>query len=92
MSYDPFDDGHLSQAERQAAEDERIADSWRRMSGDDVRRKLWALNGHPLRLMLGRILAVACERFCPEHLELLPKDFRELPAANDNRTGGGTAA
>lgn len=94
MSYDPFDESHFSASEQLEIEERRRAASWSQMSEADVRAKVRALDGHPFRAALGRILAVAVRRNCRQHLHLLPLDWvREAqvgPVANDN--GGRGAA
>lgn len=86
---DPFDDSDLSPAERQAIAEEQIAKSWRQMTEADVRRHVRNLAGHPMGRQLGRVLVIALQRYCPQHLALLPAHWRG--ADNDNRQGG-TAA
>lgn len=64
--------------ERAAAEG-----SWRGITEQQVRAKIRALDGHPFRMQLGRILAVALKRYAPKLLGLLPPEFL---AANDDRS------
>jgi hypothetical protein len=88
-SVDPFDTGHLSEADREAEAEVGRRRDWGRMSEQTVMAKVRALDGHPIRNELGRILAIALWRYCPQYLSLLPEEWRG--AANDNRQGG-TAA
>jgi hypothetical protein len=89
---DPFDAG-LTESEKLEQQERARAASWARMTEQDVRAKLRALEGHPFRASLGRILATAIRRNCRQHLHLLPAEWIEQRprAVNDNRQGG-TAA
>lgn len=57
--------------------------SWRNISEPQIFAKVRALDGHPKRTELGRILAVALKRHAPRMLGMLPPEFL---AANDDRS------
>jgi len=64
--------------------------SWRDITDDQIRAKVWALNDHPMRQQLGHFLATAINRHVPEKLGMLPPEFlTDLAprAANDPRPG-----
>ncbi len=71
---------------QQERDEEERADSWRNITDDEIRAKIWALRDHPMRLQLGRMLAVAINRHAPHKLHQLPPGFlQDAPpkAAND---------
>lgn len=87
--------GGETASERLEREERQRAASWASMSEADVRAKVRALDGHPFRAMLGRMLATAVRRNCRQHLHLLPLEWQrdqapKGPVANDN--GGKPAA
>lgn len=93
---DPFDLPMLERAgpaERQEVEDAERAASWSSMSAMDVKAKIRALDGHPMRLVLGKILGAAVRRYTPQHMALIPVEWLQpLPADNDNAANRGPAA
>ena len=60
--------------EQEHAEAER-ADTWRFITDAQIRTHLRDLQGHPMRLTLGHMLAVAINRYAPHKLGLLPPEF-----------------
>lgn len=60
-----------------AAEHTAAEASWQYFSELQVYAKLRDLKGHPMRLLLGRMLAIAVRRHAPQHLGLLPPEFLE---------------
>lgn len=56
------------------ATEQRTA-SWRNMTPDDVRAKVRALDGHPMRRALGRVLAKGLEVNAPHLRPMLPPEF-----------------
>lgn len=86
---DPFD---CSPFEAQQLADAQRRREWERLTEDQVRAKVRALDGHPMRDAFGRMLAAAVQRHCPVHLPAVPLEwFGVQPASNDNQLGG-TAA
>jgi hypothetical protein len=51
--------------------------SWKTLTPEQLRAKLRALEGHPMRLTLGGILATAVSRHVLQLAHLLPPDFLE---------------
>ena len=64
----------LTREEQEQAEAAR-ADTWRGISDTQVRTHLRDLDGHPMRLTLGHMLAVAISRYAPHKLGQLPPEF-----------------
>src|SRR5690242_14142983 len=61
-----------SPSEEMSAQEAARAAEWAGMTEGDVKRRLWQLTDHPFRNGLGRVLAIAVRRHCPQHLALLP--------------------
>jgi hypothetical protein len=66
-----------------AKEHEAAEASWRHISEPAIFAKVRALDQHPMRLLLGRMLATAVRRHQPQMLGLLPPEFL---TANDDRS------
>ena len=64
----------LTPEEQAQAEAER-AQTWRDITDAQIRSHLRDLNGHPMRLTLGHMLAVAISRYAPHKLGQLPPEF-----------------
>jgi hypothetical protein len=70
---------------RKHREEHEVAEaSWHGITDTQIRAKIRALDGHPMRLMLGHMLATAIRRHAPQHLGLLPPEFIEMAKAVDN--------
>lgn len=58
-------------------------DSWTGITPEQIRAKIRALDGHPMRALLGRVLAGAIAKYAPRHLGLLEPEWvkahQELP-------------
>lgn len=72
-----------------AAEHATAEASWGNLSEIAVYAKVRALRDHPMRPILGRMLAAAVRRHAPQHLGLLPPEFLE---ATDDRSAPHHAA
>ena len=71
----------LTREEQEQAEAAR-ADTWRYITDAQIRSHLRDLQGHPMRLTLGHMLAVAISRYAPHKLGQLPPEFlSNIPAA-----------
>lgn len=70
----------LRKLEQERAEAEA---SWRNISEPVIWAKVRALEGHPMRLLLGRMLATGVREHAPGMLGLLPPEFL---AVNDDRS------
>lgn len=79
----PEHDTNQQQREKIQAEHDAAEESWRNISEPAIFAKVRALNDHPMRLILGRILATAVRRHQPRMLGLLPPEFL---TANDDRS------
>jgi hypothetical protein len=49
--------------------------SWRGITDAQITAKVRSLDGHPMRLLLGRMLATAVRRHAHRSLGLLPPEF-----------------
>ena len=65
---------NLTTQEQEQAEAER-AQTWRDITDAQIRNHLRDLAGHPMRLTLGHMLAVAVSRYAPHKLGHLPPEF-----------------
>jgi hypothetical protein len=65
---------NLTTEEQEHAEAER-AQTWRDISDAQIRSHLRDLSGHPMRLTLGHMLAIAISRYAPHKLGQLPPEF-----------------
>ena len=79
----PADGPNERQQQKIQQEREEAEASWRNISEPTIFAKVRALEGHPMRLILGRILATAIRRHAPKMLGLLPPEFL---TANDDRS------
>jgi hypothetical protein len=79
----PADGPNEQQRRALEAEHEAAEASWRNISEPAIFAKVRALDGHPMRLLLGRMLATAVRRHAPRMLGLLPPEFL---VANDDRS------
>jgi hypothetical protein len=58
---------------------ERLArESWRNITPEQIRAKIRALNGNPMRDVLGHFLATALANHAPHHLGLLPPQWLDV--------------
>ena len=79
-------------AQRPYAEIEaECRESWTNISPAQINAKIRALDGHPMRPILGRVLASALGKYAPVHLGLLPPtwvqahlDLPEIAAARSH--------
>jgi hypothetical protein len=78
-------DGGSNERQMREIEEQHAAAeaSWQNISEPAIFAKVRALDGHPMRLILGRMLADAVRRHAPRLLGLLPPEFL---AANDDRS------
>lgn len=52
-----------------------VRESWQGITAEQARAKIRALNGNPMRLTLGHMLASALRKHAPQHLGLLPPEW-----------------
>lgn len=71
----PKHDPNAALRAQRAAEREEVAASWRDLTPEQLRAKLRALEGHPMRPALGRLLRTILERHCSHLLPMLPPDL-----------------
>jgi len=78
--------GYLPPEQRKAKQERETREareSWQNITAEEVRRKIRALDGHPMRIVLGKILHTGLARHAAQHIGLLPPEF--FP--NDNSPG-----
>jgi hypothetical protein len=76
-------DHNERQREKIQREHDIAEESWRGITDAQIQAKVRLLDGHPFRMLLGRMLATAVRRHAPRSLGLLPPEFL---TANDDRS------
>jgi hypothetical protein len=60
---------------RQREIDQEVEESWATITPRQIHAKVRALEGHPMRAMIGSFLASALRKHAPHHLGLLPPEW-----------------